>query len=358
MNPKFFSSNFILPAYQLHQFNQKGYRKYICGSCTVDIPNDIKEHSFENEPNEELQVCIIEHTKVIDQNRSMGRKIDELEKRQELLRKVIKDQKQQLNSKIKTLRKEIQKLQIKYHLGTVKLHRAKKIFLISIENLLDKKLENIAEKIKKSVLNELTDNSKNIDQKLNEVIDGNKSYAKSVKVSHIDKESNLKGAKEFKSILNDVKNEQLLEEKERLIRSKNLIIFGVAETGDDADDVKNNDGIMIGKFFEAITVQAKPLNFYRLGKPETDKIRPLKLEMASSTERNFVMKNLKLLKGTEKELGKLSVKEDYTKNERVQIKKFVDTAKAKNAEENDPSHYWVVRGTPKNGISLVKLARR
>ena len=153
-----------------------------------------------------------------------------------------------------------------------------------------------------------------------------------------------------------MKNEQLLEEKERLIRSKNLIIFGVAETGDDTDDVKNNDGIMIGKFFEAITVQAKPLNFFRLGKPETDKIRLLKLEMASCTERNFVMKNLKLLKGTEKELRKLNVKEDYTKNERVQIKKFVDTSK--NAEENDPSHYWVVRGTPKNGISLVKLARR
>ena len=106
---------------------------------------------------------------------------------------------------------------------------------------------------------------------------------------------------------------------------------------------------MIGKFFEAITGQAKPLNFYRLGKPETDKIRPLKLEMASSTERNFVMKNLKLLKGMEKELGKLSVKEDYTKNKRVQMKKFVDTAKAKNAEENDPSHYWVVGEHPKTG---------
>ena len=104
----------------------------ICGSCTVDIPNDIKEHRFENEPNEELQVCIIEHTKVIDQNRSMGRKIDELEKQQELFSKVIKDQEQQLNSKIKTLRKEIQKLQIlTNHLGTVKLHRAKIYWIIS-----------------------------------------------------------------------------------------------------------------------------------------------------------------------------------------------------------------------------------
>ena len=54
--------------------------------------------------------------------------------------------------------------------------------------------------------------------------------------------------------------------------------------------------------------------------------------MASRTERD-----LKLLKGTEKELGKLSVKEDYTKHEREQIKIFVNTAKAKKFEDNDPS---------------------
>ena len=221
---------------------------------------------------------------------------------------MIKDQETRIKFKNQNAKKRDSKTaNINESFGDSETASNEKDFLISIENLLDKKLENIAENIKKSVLNELTDNSKNIDQKLNEVIDGNKTYAESVKVPYIDKESNLKGAKEFKSILNDVKNEQLLEEKERLIRSKSLIFFGVAETGDDADDVKNNDGVIIGKFFEAITVQAKPLNFFRLGKPETDKIRPLKLEMASSTERNFVMKNLKLLKGTEKELGKLSV---------------------------------------------------
>ena len=45
--------------------------------------------------------------------------------------------------------------------------------------------------------------------------------------------------------------------------------------------------------------------------------------------------NLKLLKGTEEELGKL----DYTKNEREQIKKLVDIAKDKNAQ--DCSYHWV-----------------
>ena len=80
--------------------------------------------------------------------------------------------------------------------------------------------------------------------------------------------------------------------------------------------------------------------------------------MVSSIERDLVMKNLNRLKGTEEELGKLNVKEDYTKKEREQIRNFVDIAKAKNIEENDPSYYWVIRGTPKNGIRLVKLTRR
>ena len=61
--------------------------------------------------------------------------------------------------------------------------------------------------------------------------------------------------------------------------------------------------------------------------------------MASSTERDRVMNNLKLLKGTEEELGKLSVREDYTKKEREQIKNFVDVENTKSIEDNDPSHY-------------------
>ena len=53
--------------------------------------------------------------------------------------------------------------------------------------------------------------------------------------------------------------------------------------------------------------------------------------MVNSTDRDAVMN--KLLKGTEEELGKLSVREDYTKNEREQIKNLVDVAKDKNAED-------------------------
>ena len=69
-------------------------------------------------------------------------------------------------------------------------------------------------------------------------------------------------------------------------------------------------------FLKKIDVLATPLNIYRLGRPEPGKLRPLKLEMASSIERDQTMKNLNRLKGTEEKLGKLNVKEDYTKKER------------------------------------------
>ena len=71
-------------------------------------------------------------------------------------------------------------------------------------------------------------------------------------------------------------------------------------------------------------------------------MNPLKVEMTNSTERDLAMNNLKLLKVTEKELGKLSVREDLSKNDREQVKRYVDSAEKKNNE--DPSHRRVVIG--------------
>ena len=83
-----------------------------------------------------------------------------------------------------------------------------KDFLNSIENL----LVEVEKRIKKSVLDEFQTNKVNLYDKVDAVINESKSYAEAVKVSH-----NLhdlpKGINDFKSILNDARNEQLLEEK-------------------------------------------------------------------------------------------------------------------------------------------------
>ena len=96
----------------------------------------------------------------------------------------------------------------------------------------------------------------------------------------------------------------------------------------------------------------------RLGKPEVNKKRPLKIVMSSRNEKALVMANLQKLKGSEDQLGKLSVRDDYTIEERAEIKAWVDKAKAANEENDNNELFWAVRGTPKNGMRLVKLTRR
>ena len=66
----------------------------------------------------------------------------------------------------------------------------------------------------------------------------------------------------------------------------NLISHGVEEKGNDANEINNNDEAMVDLFFEKIIVVARPTKFYRLGKPDPNKISPLKLEMVNNTDRD------------------------------------------------------------------------
>ena len=199
---------------------------------------------------------------------------------------------------------------------------SEKDFLKSIETILETKLVNVEERLKQSITNELEKSKRTIDNKLDTIMKDNKSFADSVKGSVGVKENvpRTSEVNDFKSILVEARNGQLLEKKEMEKRSINLIIHGLKENGNDANEVNKNDEAMVDLFFEKINVEVRPTKFYRLGKPDPNKIRPLKLEMVNSTDRDAVMKKLKLLKVTEEELGKLSVREDYTKNEREQIK--------------------------------------
>ena len=52
----------------------------------------------------------------------------------------------------------------------------------------------------------------------------------------------------------------------------------------------------------------------------------------------------------------LSVRDDYTTEERELIKTFTDEAKRKN--EAGDTNVWKVRGTPKNGLHVVKITTR
>ena len=83
--------------------------------------------------------------------------------------------------------------------------------------------------------------------------------------------------------------------------------------------------------------------------------RPIKLIMKSKEDKEQVMKNLKLLKGCERYFGKISIKNDHTKNEREQIRSLMEQAKIENAK--NPDRISKVRGDPKNGWRVVSFAK-
>ena len=68
------------------------------------------------------------------------------------------------------------------------------------------------------------------------------------------------------------------------------------------------------------------------------------------------MKNLGRLRGTERYFGKISVKDDYTSNERDQIKALSEQA-VKQSEGNS-ERIFKVRGNPKNGWRIVSFPRK
>ena len=164
----------------------------------------------------------------------------------------------------------------------------------------------------------------------------------------------------FRSIMKDQRNEELIQEQERKGRSNNLIIHGVAEMNEESSIPmkKAYDDEFVTPLLRVIDISVKPKAILRLGNPKTAN-RPIKLVMDNEQEKDNIMGNLRKLKGAEEKYKKLRITDDLTREEREEIKNWVNKAKSKNTEEGDSSrHVWRVRGSPKNGPRLVKVARR
>ena len=69
------------------------------------------------------------------------------------------------------------------------------------------------------------------------------------------------------------------------------------------------------------------------------------------------MKNLNLLKNAANKFRKLSIKDDYTREEWEEIT-WVAKAKDKNERDEDITVVWRVRGCPKNDFRLQRMQKR
>ena len=236
--------------------------------------------------------------------------------------------------------------------------------ITKLEKIMTKKLEEVQQTLKVSLLAEVTKNNKQFEDKMKGMIKENKSYAETVKNSQVAMNATPQSTNtiDLRSIIREEQNEQLAEESDKKKRSCNLILHGVRESiTDDKNQAKQRDKEFITTFIGDVGLDIEYKSTYRLGKEDARKEqskRPILVLMHSEQGKHRIMENLKQLKGQEKYQG-ISVTDDHTIKDRKLIKDWIDKAKEANASEPADSPYqWKVRGTPKNGMRLKKFQKR
>ena len=129
-------------------------------------------------------------------------------------------------------------------------------------------------------------------------------------------------------------------------------MHGLQENSEDEETKK--DEILIKEIFEIIGAEHVPESVTRLGEPQSQRTRPVKLEMKSKIEKDNVLSKLSNLKNAVEHVKKIHITDDYTLRKRREIQKGVRKVKEWNQYEGKEC-IWKVRGTPKDGMRLVKF---
>ena len=146
-----------------------------------------------------------------------------------------------------------------------------------------------------------------------------------------------------------LKNEELVEERNKKERECNIMIHGY-------NDLMNDD-LFLNTFMETIGVTNAIKTAFRIGRTNDIKKRPIKLICHNMESKEKIMSNLWKLKD-QAEFKGISVKDDFTIAERKIIQEHLKSAKERNEMEPEGSTWiWKVRGNPRTGLMLKKVLK-
>ena len=139
----------------------------------------------------------------------------------------------------------------------------------------------------------------------------------------------LSSPQHIKEAIREAKNDDKIEESEAEKRSKNIIIHGAEEIGDNTEEIKKEDDGYVKEILKILGVKNTPASVTRLGNANDKKRRPIKVVMRSKEDKLYVMNNLTKLKGTQEHLGKISITDDYTTADREEIRRWLKQCQRK-----------------------------
>lgn len=352
----------LLPLYQLQQFLNfsSHYHKYVCVNC-VEIQEDLQYNAPMNPDNETFQAELEKQKKIIAtyefelknlraEMKKYASEDNPTKKRKLNQQKELEEQNEILSEEVKQLRQEAEILQTLLEEETLDRHNQWESnhgqdkntqSLKDIESLLSKCFDQLQDKISRLVEEKITEKQVD-DQTLMKV-----SFADTLKKNF--NESTIENA------IRDSINNELVQDSQRTKREKNIIIHGIAENKGTEEEKEDFDKEFIASFLRIIGAYVNPAHITRLGKPSEGKIRPVKLVMNTREDKVLIMSRLINLKNADDQYRRVSVKDDYTLEERELIKKWLKKADEKNKLENTTD--WKIRGTPKSGLRLIKITK-
>ena len=193
-------------------------------------------------------------------------------------------------------------------------HLEKQEAITTIRNLISDGISQIEAKIESTISEKIKERISNLHSPLTAASsDGSQTTNESSWSSVVGKSTNIK------ILMREAKNDEKVEENEREKRSRNIIIHGAEEVGESLEEIKKEDAQYVSDILNEIGSSVKPNFITRLGVKSKEKNRPIKIVLKSKSDKDSVMKNLGRLKGTEDFFGKISVKDDYTTQERDNI---------------------------------------
>ena len=137
--------------------------------------------------------------------------------------------------------------------------------MLEIEKTIESKIDRLGTGLKETLLEVVEDNNSKLENKLNEVLYAQRTYASAAQGSAARTSRqpnipvNLAHAQNnnFRSTVRATENEELAEERDIKLRSRNLILHGVPEPcGNVSAENKKMDEGYIVKFIDAVQVAA------------------------------------------------------------------------------------------------------
>ena len=134
-------------------------------------------------------------------------------------------------------------------------------------------------------------------------------------------------------------------------RQLNVIIHGIKEENTESDRTTVED------LFNTVGIEYAPTTSAtdRLGSKSSERTRPIRICMKTQEAKSSFMTSLGKLKDGPDTFKKISVTDDYTQEERKEIKRWIEEAKARSRNECD--YVWKVRGSPNNNLRLIRMKK-